>query len=144
MTGDARRRRPRVVVGIDGSEAARRALLWAADEARVRDADLEVVHAWQHPAPPLGLVLPTIDAGTSESHARGVLDATVAGLGDRSITVEPILAEGPAARLLVEASAGAALVVVGSRGHGGFPGLLLGSVSGQVMHHARCPVVVVP
>jgi nucleotide-binding universal stress UspA family protein len=136
-------RRPRIVVGVDGSEPARRALLWAAEEARLRDADLEVVHAWQHPTTTFGLVLPADDRAAAEAYARHVLDVAVEALAGRGLAVEPILVDGPPARALIEASAGAALVVVGSRGRGGFRGLLLGSVSGQAMHHARCPVVVV-
>ena len=62
-------RRPRIVVGVDGSEPARRALLWAAEEARLRDADLEVVHAWQHPTTTFGLVLPADDRAAAEAYA---------------------------------------------------------------------------
>jgi nucleotide-binding universal stress UspA family protein len=137
-------RRPRIVVGVDGSEPARRALLWAAEEARLRDADLEVVHAWQHPTTTFGLVLPADDREAAAAHARHLLDLAVEAVAGRGLTVEPILVDGPSARTLIETSAGAALVAVGSRGRGGFSGLLLGSVSGQVMHHARCPVVIVP
>lgn len=143
MSGDATRR-SRVVVGVDGSEPARRALLWAAEEARLRDADLEVLHAWQHPTTTFGLVLPADDREAAEAHARHVLDVAVEAVTGTGVAAEPILVDAPSARALIETSAGAALVVVGSRGRGGFAGLLLGSVSGQVMHHARCPVVVVP
>jgi nucleotide-binding universal stress UspA family protein len=136
-------RPPRVVVGVDGSEPARRALHWAAEEAQRRDADLEVVHAWHPQLQPLGLVRPGVDRTSSEDYGKAVLDAAIRALGSRSLVVNPILIEGPSARGLVEVSAGAALLVVGSRGRGGFAGLLLGSVSSQVLHHARCPLVVV-
>lgn len=133
----------RVVVGVDGSEPGRRALHWAAEEAQRRGADLEVVHAWHPPIQPLGLVLAAEDRGSSEANGKAVLDAAIAAARDRPIIVEPLLIEGPAARSLLEVSAGAALLVVGSRGRGGFAGLLLGSVSSQALRHARCPLVLV-
>ena len=133
----------RVVVGVDGSEPARRALQWAAEEAERRGADLEVVHAWQPQLQPLGLVRAGVDRTSSEAYGKAVLDAATSALGSRSLVVDPILVEGPSARRLVELSAGAALLVLGSRGRGGFTGLLLGSVSSQVLHHARCPLVLV-
>lgn len=133
----------RVVVGVDGSEPARRALQWAAEEAERRRADLEVVHAWHPQLQPLGLVRPGVDRASSEAYGKAVLDAATAALGSRSLVVDPILIEGPSARRLVEVSAGAALLVVGSRGRGGFAGLMLGSISSQVLHHARCPLVLV-
>lgn len=133
----------RVVVGVDGSEPGRRALHWAAEEAQRRGADLEVVHAWHPPIQPLGLVLPAEDRGSSEANGKAVLDAAMSAVGTRPTVVEPLLIEGLAARSLLQVSAGAGLLVVGSRGRGGFAGLLLGSVSSQVLHHARCPLVLV-
>ena len=135
--------RSRIVVGVDGSEPARRALLWAADEARCRDATLEVVHCW-HPRVqlPLGAVLAT-DRPSLEAAAHAVVAGAMQAVDGRSAQAEAILVEGPAASTLLGASAGAELVVVGTRGHGGFPGLLLGSVSTQVLHHAHCPAVIV-
>ena len=133
----------RVVVGVDGSQPARRALHWAADEAQRRGADLEVVHAWHPPIQPLGLVLAAVDRDASEANGKALLDAAISAVGTRPFIVEPILIEGPPARSLLEVSAGAALLVVGSRGRGGFAGLLLGSASSQVLHHARCPLVLV-
>lgn len=133
----------RIVVGVDGSEPARRALHWAAQEAQRRGADLQVVHAWHPPIQPLGLVLPAVDHASSEANGKALLDAATSAVGTRPTIVEPILIEGLAARSLLEVAAGAALLVVGSRGRGGFAGLLLGSVSSQVLHHARCPLVLV-
>lgn len=133
----------RVVVGVDGSEPGRRALHWAAEEAQRRGADLAVVHAWRPPIQPLGLVLPAEDRGSSEANGKAVLDAAMSAVGTCPTVVEPLLIEGSAARTLLEVSAGAGLLVVGSRGRGGFAGLLLGSVSSQVLHHARCPLVLV-
>ena len=133
----------RVVVGVDGSETARRALQWAADEAQRRGADLEIVHAWHPPIQPLGLVLPAVDRASSEANGKALLGAATSAVGSRPFIVEPVLVEGPPARSLLEVSAGAALLVVGSRGRGGFAGLLLGSASSQVLHHAPCPLVLV-
>lgn len=138
----------RVVVGVDGSDYGARALRWAIDEARRRSAELQVVHAWHYPY--IGVDIAGFTATPSvlegaEKAARQVLDdaalvASHAGIGN----VERSLVSGSAASALIEAAKGADLLVVGSRGHGGFVGLLLGSVSQQVAHHAPCPVVIVP
>lgn len=134
----------RVVVGVDGSEPARRALLWAADEARRRHATLEIVHCW-HPriGLPFGPAVSATDRASLEAAAHTVVAAASRGVEGRLLHIEPIVVDAPAAATLLGASAGADLVVVGTRGHGGFPGLLLGSVSTQVLHHAECPAVIV-
>jgi nucleotide-binding universal stress UspA family protein len=131
-----------IVVGVDGSEHAQRALLWAIDEAKLRGAALHLVHSWQFPAP-----TPLPDGGLApadlEGAANAILDDAVALVPD-GVTIRREIANDHAARALIRCSEAADLVVVGARGHGGFTGLLLGSVSEQVVHHARCPVVVVP
>jgi nucleotide-binding universal stress UspA family protein len=136
----------RIVVGVDGSETARRALAWAVAEARLRQATLEVVLAWHMPYiagyPYAGV---GFDPATFEKDAKTSLDAIVDGTDTTGIpSVERTLAVGDAASALLGRAADADLVVVGSRGLGGFTGLLLGSVSHHVTHHATCPVVVVP
>lgn len=136
----------RIVVGIDGSDTSQHALRWALEEGRLRQAAVEVVHAWHPPclaAYPHSV--PAFDPEIYEKAAKQVLDTVVdeedtAGL---PVPVERIVALGGAASLIVETAKGADLVVVGSRGLGEFKGLLLGSVSQQVTHHAPCPVVVV-
>jgi nucleotide-binding universal stress UspA family protein len=115
----------RIVVGVDASPGALRALAWAADEARLRLASLQVVHAHQAQA------------------LEGLLDEmgeTVEGIDvQRTVVEDRSPAEAP-----VELSADADLLVVGSRGRGGFTSLLLGSVSHAAVLHAMCPVVVIP
>jgi len=134
----------RIVVGVDGSEAGREALRWAINEARCRNAAVEAVYAWHQPGLMSYGYLSQIDLEPFEEDARKVLDAAVEGLEVAGVTVERKLLPGGAANVLVEESKGAALLVVGSRGRGGFSGLLLGSVSQQVAHHAPCPVVIIP
>jgi nucleotide-binding universal stress UspA family protein len=135
-----------VVVGVDGSEASSAALAWAAEEARLRGTALRVLRAWQVPALAYGAwVLPPDSLADWEASVGSELEDQVSAvLGDRAgLEVVAEARQGPAARVLVEASASASLLVVGSRGGGGFSALLLGSVSLQVAHHASCPVVIV-
>jgi nucleotide-binding universal stress UspA family protein len=137
----------KVVVGVDGSEASRHALSWAAEEARLRGARLVVVHAWTVPvamAAP-GLVPVPLDPEEWRAEAEQLLEREVdETLGaDPGLPVERLAVPGSSAGALVDAAEGADLLVVGSRGHGGFAGLLLGSVSQQCAHHAPCPVVIV-
>jgi nucleotide-binding universal stress UspA family protein len=138
---------PLIVVGYDGSTHGHAALRWAVDEARLRHARLRVVHAWQlvyvEGYPYTGPLADPDGAGTSAKQmvADAVADATAGAEAD--IEVEQVVLCGTPASALLEHSKDADLLVVGSRGHGGFAGLLLGSVSNQVTHHATCPVVVV-
>jgi nucleotide-binding universal stress UspA family protein len=138
----------RIVVGVDASDSARRALRWALEEARLRHSAVDVVHAWHVPytvhSPYAGIPM-DIDV-VVEKTARTVLDRVVDGedLRRQPAPVERILACGGAASAVLDAAAGADLVVLGSRGLGGFKGLLLGSVTHHVAHHVRCPLVVIP
>lgn len=135
-----------IVVGVDGSEEAGRALVWAADDARRRGVPLRLVSTWTYPAflAPFPYQ-PPINLEDFEQGARSLLDKTVedAGAALDGLTWEASLVEGPAALRLVEAAHDATLLVVGSRGRGGFKGLLLGSVSQHVAAHSTCPVVIV-
>jgi len=137
----------RIVVGIDASDTSRLALRWALEEGRLRQAAVEVVHTWHAPYAGVDSYnMLAFDPEPYEKSAKQVLDTAV-DAEDTSglpVPVERIVASGGAARLIIETAAGADLVVVGSRGLGGFKGLLLGSVSHQVTHHAPCPVVVIP
>jgi nucleotide-binding universal stress UspA family protein len=137
-----------IVVGVDGSEGSTHALTWAATEARLRGALLTVVHAWHPPYVGGGypLVPAIYDLELYEKSAQQVLDEAVDAVDPSGLTggVAGQLVEGGAASALLAATQDADLVVVGARGVGGFLGLLIGSVSTQVTHHASCPVVVVP
>lgn len=137
----------RIVVGVDGSVHATKALAWAVEEAGRRGATVRAVHAWRYPYFGTGLdgvPIPESVLQGVEDGARQTLEQAVDRVPHAGITVERVLVMGPAAQVLVEAAADAELLVVGSRGRGGFAGLLLGSVSQQCAHHAPCPVVIVP
>lgn len=134
----------RIVVGIDGSDHARRALRATVEEARWRGADVDVVHAIPEVAPfldPIGG--PPSPKEELRAAAFEVLDQAVSGEDTREVRIERIVATGGTAKVLCEAALGADLLVVGSRGLGGFRGLLVGSVTQQVVAHAPCPVLVV-
>ena len=134
----------RIIVGVDGSADARRAVDWAVEEARLHGWSLELVHGVDvgvAAASPYGsgVVLEQLqDAG------RQLLDDEVERVRALGVVARGILDIGSAAYALIEASRDAGMLVVGTRGHGGFHGLLLGSVSTACVHHAHCPVVVVP
>jgi nucleotide-binding universal stress UspA family protein len=115
------------------------------DEARVRGTTVEAVHAWHVPYS-LSFATAAVDFPAFEDAARRLLDRMVDAAAAKAsdVPVERVLVGASAADALLGAARNADLVVVGSRGVGGFRGLLLGSVSHQVAHHASCPVVVVP
>ncbi len=137
----------KIVVGVDGSPGSIAALKWAHAEAVLRHATLEAVSVWQYPMmttiPAFGALPDMADlSATTEQSLLAILDA--AGVESTpEVPVTVCVAEGTAASALTAAAADAELLVVGSRGHGGFAGLLLGSVSHQCTMHAPCPVVVV-
>jgi len=139
-----------IVVGVDQSEGSKAALAFAHEEARLRHATLRAVHAWQ-----FGYIgytgfegsVPAIGGDIHElrAAASAALDATLRdALPDPGeVEVEQRAIEGTPGSVLVGESRDADLLVVGSRGHGGFAQLLLGSVSQQCAQHAACPVVIV-
>jgi nucleotide-binding universal stress UspA family protein len=145
---EGRTTRTAIVVGVDGSDGSRRALHWAADEAAVRGDDLTLVHVWERPQAyaPLGLGAYPIDPEPIQEAAQSVLDGLVREAAELApdVPVRGLLVEGAPAEALLDAARTADLLVVGSRGLGGFRSLLLGSISQQVAHHAPCPVVIVP
>jgi nucleotide-binding universal stress UspA family protein len=133
-----------VVVGIDGSEHARRALRRALAEAKLRGADLVVMHVVPSPNPLADPVLaPTPPREERLSAGRALVDAALAEIDKDGVRIERYAAIGNVARVLCEAADGADLLVVGARGLGGFRGLLVGSVTQQVITHAPCSILVV-
>jgi nucleotide-binding universal stress UspA family protein len=136
-----------IVVGIDGSEPSKAALRWAVEEARLRHARVRAVHAWWiYPMLGPGAQLaPTAPDWTAEDAAECVRTFIAETLGEQTgVEITPIAVRGEqASAALVDAAKDADLLVVGSRGAGGFSGLLLGSISEQCAHHAPCPIVIV-
>ena len=135
-----------VVVGVDGSPESEAALRFAADEASLRGALLRIVCAWEPSASGyLGEAFaPTPDAFVgAEHHAEDVLRAALEQLQGEPLEIEAVAEEGGPAAVLLEQAADAELLVVGSRGLGTAKRLMLGSVSHDLAHHARCPVVIV-
>jgi len=139
----------KIVVGVDGSTVGNSALEWAHDEAALRSAELHLVHCWDYPyygtMDMVGLD-DKIREGAQQG-AQALLDELRRTLAakhpDRKVAVTGEIVQGGAGWALLKAAEGADLLVVGSRGHGGFIGMLLGSVSHTVVSHAHIPVVVV-
>jgi nucleotide-binding universal stress UspA family protein len=139
-----------IVVGVDGSGSARKALAWALAEARLRSDVLRVICAWDFAPTVYGAIgfVPPIDPEAVASFERAA-EQTVAEMLEaeaeaaEGVHVQQSIVRGIASEVLVEAANGAALLVVGSRGHGSATGLLLGSVSMRCAHLAPCPVVIV-
>lgn len=142
MTGAAEGK-PRIVVGVDGSEASKDALRWAGMLAGVLGARIDAVATWELPT---GSVLRALPPSYSpEPDVERLLDDTVAGAfgEDRPTDMRLKVLEGPAAQTLITVAEGALMLIVGNRGLGGFAGVLLGSVTSRVAEHASCPVLVV-
>ena len=132
----------RIVVGIDGSPASVGALGWAARQAELTGATLEVLMTWDWPVA-FGWT-PMISDYDPMAAVQEVVDGAVAAIGEThpGVEVATRVVQGHPAQLLVEASKGADLLVVGSRGHGEFVGMVLGSVSEHCVSHSHCPVLV--
>ncbi|MER7580610.1 universal stress protein [Kitasatospora sp. NPDC097691] len=141
---DANESAPRVVVGVDGSPSSHAALRWAIRHATLIGGVVEAVGAWEPPSH-FGWSAPVVDMALDRDVAdRKFADELHAVLGtDRPVEVRPSLVMGDASDVLLDASQGAEVLVVGSQGHGGFTRALLGSVSTRCAQHATCPVVIV-
>ena len=137
----------RIVVGIDGSPAAEKALAFALEEARLRKLPLRIVCAWEiAPINYAGAALrPSPDlAQVAELHADEVLARAIETIGNEpGVEIETVAAPGHPPAVLVEQSEDATLLVVGTRGRGGFASLVLGSVSQAIAHQALCPLAIV-
>jgi nucleotide-binding universal stress UspA family protein len=142
----------RILVGVDGSAGSRRALRWAIDEADLRGATVIALTVWRgiEANDDMALELasfPSIgrrDRAMAEMARERLEQAVSDTVGESGVGIEPVVLEGDPAEALCRRSAEADLVVVGSRGHGTFTGLLLGSVSAKCAHHSPCPTVIVP
>ncbi len=141
----------RIVVGVDGSDNAKRALRWAAGHALRRGASLDVVSAWRSPAgsmTPMGMAYVPPPRAALQEDAERTLERTLeecrADVALDDLELRCIVDEREAASLLCEVAEDAELLVVGSRGLGGFKGLILGSVSARCANACPCPVAIVP
>ena len=136
-----------IVVGVDGSKGSHEALLFAVEEARLRGARVRAVMAsfvTSLAYSGMSGFGPDIDPTQLEDASRAALDTAVDAIGEQAdVEIERVLDFGQPAQVLIEEGRGAELLVVGPRGHGGFVGLLLGSVSHECALHASCPVVIV-
>jgi nucleotide-binding universal stress UspA family protein len=132
-----------IVVGYDGSDSATAALQWAVTQAELSGADVEAISTWEWPAS-FGWAGPIPAGYDPEADARRLLEEAVAGAVAEhpGITIRTTVTEGHPAPALIEASKRASLLVVGSRGHGEFTGMVLGSVSRHCAAHAHCPVLI--
>ena len=131
----------RIVVGVDGSDASLDAIRWAMRQAQLTNSRLEAVTSFDFPSQIAELVADDMDW---DSRARSLLDDALATVNaEEEVEITRTTTRGHPAQVLIEASRDADLLVVGSRGHGGFAGMMLGSVSVHVSAHAGCPVVVV-
>jgi nucleotide-binding universal stress UspA family protein len=142
---------PGIVVGVDGSPGSKTALAWAMDQARLIGAVVEAVTAWQDPAiygTAYGWTSVAFEGDTYATTMAKVLDDTVAEVvADEvgaPVTVLSRVVQGHPVEALLKAAGDARLLVVGSRGHSTFAGIMLGSVSQHCVQRAPCPVVVVP
>jgi|ERR1022692_1425309 nucleotide-binding universal stress UspA family protein len=138
----------RIVVGADGSPSGLAALRWAVRQAAFTGAAVDAVIAWQYPAVASGYAwapVAVVESADYQEIAEKLVTEAINSVLDPSsdVHVEAVVRHGNAAQVLIEAAADADLLVVGSRGHGGFAEALLGSVSQHCVHHAPCPVVVI-
>jgi nucleotide-binding universal stress UspA family protein len=131
-----------IVVGVDGSDASLDAVRWAVRQAELTGWNLEAVISWQFPNT-YGAQFIVDEDPEWDVLAKNILDGALATVQGHQGEITHTVTQGHPAEVLTDASATADLLVVGSRGHGGFVGMLLGSVSEYVSAHAHCPVVVV-
>ncbi len=137
-----------IVIGVDGSDAAKEALQYGLHEASMRGTRVRAVHAWMHssaiPATGPGM-LPAVDASPIRAAAEDLLRKTVEAVaGDAADRIDRVVVESPAGPGIIANARDAELIVVGRRGLGTVRSLVLGSVSSYVVQHATCPVLVVP
>jgi nucleotide-binding universal stress UspA family protein len=147
----------RIVAGVDGSAQSQRALQWAVDEATAHDAEVEAVYVFEHTPSwqmyAYGEGVPVAGqewARENREHTERIAQALVDEMVEKLRNPQPVPVSGVVvedrrpARALVERSRGADMLVIGSRGRGGFTGLVLGSVGQQCAQHAQCALVILP
>ena len=135
----------KIVVGVDGSDSSKAALAWAIRQAQLTGAPLEAVMTWDYPISYGWMIVPEnvdLQADATAELEKVVKEATE-DIVDPSVEITSRVVQGHPALVLVNEAADASLVVVGSRGHGEFAGMLLGSVSEHLSTHAPCPVLIV-
>jgi len=139
---------PRIVVGVDGSASSRAALRWAVVQAKLTGSTVDAVIAWQVPTvigstgwAPVYVLEEGDFAEAAKKQVQRAIDEVVDSAGTQLVHAKVV--KGHPAQVLLDAAAGADLLVVGSRGHGGFADALLGSVGLYCVHHAHCPVLIV-
>jgi nucleotide-binding universal stress UspA family protein len=144
MSKEIRMTENRIVVGVDGSEPSKAALAWAIRQAILTGALVEAVIAWEPPTT-YGYAFPAVAGVDFGKNAEQAVTEAIADVAEayEPVTIKATVVYGNAAKALLDASKGASLLVVGSRGHGGFVEALLGSVGQHCVHHATCPVVVI-
>ncbi len=134
----------RIVVGVDASEPAKQALRWAVRQAELTGATVEAVHAWHIPNANGWTQVFDITDDLTKASEQMLVDTIAEVAGERrAVTIHARVVEGQPASVLLQAAEDADLLVLGSRGHGGFAGALLGSVSQHCVQYATCPVVVI-
>ena len=133
----------KIIVGVDGSPSSNAALEWAAQEAEIRGSTLELIHAWNYPN--LGYEGYVAVLEDFEKDASALLNEVVASVRKNYPNLKLVspLIQGPTAQTIMDRAKEADMVVVGSRGRGGFSALLLGSVGQQLVHHCPAPVVII-
>ena len=137
----------RIVVGVDGSPISKVALRWAIDQARLTGATVDAVIAWQYPEAMHGNAWAAMlvdEPGFRALAEKELTEAISETAGpDPDVVINPVVVEGWPAEVLLNAAEGADLLVIGSRGRGGFASALLGSVSQNCAHHATCPLLII-
>jgi len=142
---------PGIVVGVDGSDHSRRALIWAMRQAALQQVSLTVLAVRPDPVRPVTGVYWGVHVYAEDTHnpevvrkaIQEIVERVANEIGETAPQVAVTVVTGDPAEELIKVSRGADMIVVGSRGSGGFASLLMGSVSSKVMHHAACPVVVI-
>jgi nucleotide-binding universal stress UspA family protein len=133
---------PRIVVGVDGSDASIDALRWAGRLGVALGSEIDAISSWEYPGS-YGLGSMPVEWNPADDAAQSLATALKSAFGDdQPAGIRLRVVQGQPAKVLIDASADARMLIVGSRGHGGFVGLLIGSVSTACAEHAGCPVLV--